>query len=242
MLVSIGCIVRFRDGHNLGIGAMMISRRDMIVAGSAFIAPTAGAPGATAMTMPAPGRLRFDVLRNDSRIGQHTVTLTQDGAVLRASIRVDIAVSLGPIVLYRYTHSVQEIWRDGRFVSLESETNDDGTRYRVVAERRADGVTVNAGNAKDLVLPAETIPLTHWHQQCMVAPLFHPQTGERLAPSVALRGEETIALADGRMVRANRYSLTGDVALDDWYDTARTWTALRSVGRDGSMIAYRRAG
>jgi hypothetical protein len=49
-----------------------------------------------------------------------------------------------------------------------------------------------------------------------------------------------VALADGRMVRAARYSLVGKPALDDWYDDARQWTALRTIGKDGSTIDYRR--
>lgn len=220
----------------------MITRRGLIGGGVIQLASLTGSARANPVMMPRPGIARFDVLRNHGLIGQHLATSRQDGAMLQVNVCVELAVGLGPLVLYRYTHSVREIWRDGRFLSLESETNDDGMRYRVRAERQAGGVAVDAGNAKRAVLPEESILLTHWNGQCMTAPLFNPQTGDRAAPIVQPRGEETVLRADGRSVRANRFSLTGDVVLDDWYDGARAWAALRSIARDGSIIVYRRAG
>jgi len=214
----------------------MLTRRGLI-AGSAMLAMPAAA-----ITVPPPGLLRFDVLRNNSRIGQHIVRLQRDGAVLRANISVEIAVGIGPVTLFRYTHTVREEWQDARFMSMESETNDDGTRHRVRAESTAEGVVVRTGDGKRVVLSPETIPLTHWNSLCMRAPLFNPQTGAAVRPTVLARGEESIALADGRSIRARRYTLSGDIALDDWYDSTHSWVALDSIGRDGSRIAYRRAG
>lgn len=215
--------------------AVSLSRRRLIAGSAALIA----APmAAIAATETRPNALVFDVMRNGSRIGHHTVQLQPANGTLVARVNVEIAVGLGPIILYRYTHTVRETWREGEFVSMESETNDDGTRHRVQADRRDNGVVVRTGDGKSEVMPADTIPLTHWNYRCMSAPLFNPQTGKRVAPQVQPRGQDTVALSDGRSVRATRYSLSGDVVLDDWYDTARAWTALRSTGTDGSAIAY----
>jgi hypothetical protein len=69
--------------------------------------------------------------------------------------------------------------------------------------------------------------------------LFNPQDGVPVASTVVARGEDMVPLADGKTVRAAHYSLVGQVALDDWYDDQRRWTALRSIGKDGSTIEYR---
>lgn len=220
----------------------MLTRRGLIVGSGALAAGLTPLGDAAAnVTPPLPGLLRFDVLRNDSLIGQHAVTLTRNGAVLLAAIDVRIAVTLGPITLYRYTHTVREEWRDGIFERMESNTNDDGTRHDVQAERTAEGVVVRTGGGKRTVMPVATIPLTHWNYMCMSAPLFNPQTGEQVRPQVQARGEEAVSFADGRAIPARRYSLSGDVALDDWYDRTHSWVALRSIGSDGSTISYRRA-
>ena len=184
--------------------------------------------------------LRFEVLRNGGPIGQHTIRIRQDGTALEAAIDVDIVVRVGPIVLYRYALKARESWRDGAFASMESETNDDGTRQWVKATQAADHVAVEASGKAAVRLPANALPLTHWNILCMERPLFDPQDGTAVQSSVQPRGEETVPLADGRTVRATRYALIGKVALDNWYDTARHWTALRAPARDGSTIEYRR--
>ena len=220
----------------------MLTRRRMIVGSGALAARAAQLAAASeAVTLLSPGLLRFDVLRNDSLIGQHVITLTRNGAVFLAEINVRFVVTLGPITLYRYTHAVREEWRDGIFERMESNTNDDGTNHSVRADRTAEGVVVHTGSGKRTVMPMATIPMTHWNYVCMSAPLFNPQTGEQVRPQVLARGEESVSLADGRAIRARRYSLSGDVTLDDWYDGAHTWVALRSTGSDGSTISYRRA-
>jgi hypothetical protein len=168
------------------------------------------------------------------------VTFHQQDDTLLANASVEIVVRLGPIVLFRYTHSVHETWRNGQFVSLDSETNDDGKACRVHAIHSGDQVVVEALDARRRILSPATIPLTHWNRLCMERPLFNPQDGVPVESTVVARGEDIVTLADRRTVRAAHYSLLGKVALDDWYDDAHQWTALRSIGKDGSVIEYRR--
>jgi hypothetical protein len=210
----------------------MISRRGFLTGGAASLTG--------AWTLPA--ELVFEVMRNGSPIGRHAIGFRQDGDTIAANITVEIAAGLGPIVLYRYKHTARETWRDGRFQSLESETNDDGTHYRVTATRTADNVAVDVAGAARTLFAAETIPLTHWNSLCMERPLFNPQDGVPITSRIVTHGQEMVPLANGGAVRATHYSLVGKVALDDWYDTVRLWIALRSVGRDGSNIEYRRLG
>lgn len=188
--------------------------------------------------------LRFDVLRNNSRIGHHVIKFREEGGVLIVSIAVEISVGFGPITLYRYKHKVREIWRDNSFLSLESATDDNGKHYRVSAARTEDtedNVIVKSSAARKTVLKPEAIPLTHWNRLCVERPLFNPQNGAIMTPGVKSHGGETVLLGDGRKVRAVRFSLMLEPVLDDWYDDAGQWTALRTKGWDGSVIAYRRA-
>jgi len=215
----------------------LIARRGFLAGGAAL----AAASTSRVTAPPVQPGLRFEVMRNGNRIGQHTIRFRQEGTALEAEIDVDIAVRVGPIVLYRYALKGREIWRDGAFVSLESEINDDGTRHRVKATRTPENVVVEVSGAPSVIFPPNAIPLTHWNNLCMERPLFNPQDGAAIASSVLTRGEDMVPLADGRSVRATRYSLIGKVALDDWYDMTRHWTALRAPGRDGSTIEYRRA-
>jgi hypothetical protein len=61
-----------------------------------------------------------------------------------------------------------------------------------------------------------------------------------IATRVLARAEDMVTLSGGRTLPARHYSLVGKVALDDWYDAAPLWTALRTQARDGFMTEYRR--
>ncbi len=212
----------------------MIARRGFLTGAAALLAV------APANAMALPPDIRFNVMRNGSEIGRHVVTFRQEGASLLALTDVHIAVRLGPIVLFRYTHSVRETWHGGQFLNMESETDDDGKHFQVRAAWSSDQIAVETLDAPRAILPPSTIPLTHWNILCTERPLFNPQDGVPVNSTVVARGEEMVPLADGKLVRAAHYSLVGKVALDDWYDDSRQWTALRSIGKDGSTIDYRR--
>ena len=215
----------------------MIRRRDLLIG---CVAAVTKSPNIS-VAATVPPNLRFEVLRNGSNIGYHEIKFRQNGMVLEAEITVDIAVRLGPITLFRYGLKAREVWQEGQFLSLESETNDDGTRYRVRAIRTPEHVAVEVSGAPSQMFAPTTLPLTHWSDQCMERPLFNPQDGQAIASTVVPRGEEPVQLADRRVIPASRYSLVGETNLDDFYDHSRNWAALIAPATDGSRIEYRRA-
>ena len=120
--------------------------------------------------------------------------------------------------------------------------DDLGTKLFVRARAGADGVEVATQAVSRVVLRADTIPMTHWNRAILRAPLFEARDGAPARPKVTPRGAEAVALADGRTIPAERFSLTGDIELDEWYDADGRWVAMRTTGRDGSIIEYRGLG
>ncbi|MDO8324352.1 MAG: hypothetical protein Q7T23_15595, partial [Phenylobacterium sp.] len=59
-------------------------------------------------------------------------------------------------------------------------------------------------------------------------PLFNPQGGKILKVTVRRGG-------------ANHWAVRGEAEIDNWYDEAGVWTALKGKLEDGSRIEYRRA-
>jgi hypothetical protein len=214
------------------------------VAGRVRIAradPVAGGPAG----VPASGRLAFDVIREGDRIGTHTMRFTQSGGQLTIETEVAMDVGVGPLKLFRYRHHAVERWQDGRFAALDTRTDDDGTPVWVQAVRQPDAVRILAARgsrtAPPLLLPAGSLPLTHWNIAVTRAPLFDPQDGVAAQERVVACGPSAVACADGSKVRADRFDFTGKAALSDWYDAQSTWTALRATVKDGSILEYRRA-
>jgi hypothetical protein len=184
--------------------------------------------------------LTFQVCRNGSPIGTHRLDFNTHGTTTRVRIDATFRIGIGFLTLYRYRHQGMEIWRDGAFQSLDTTTDDNGTSFRVQAARAAAGILIKATGLPDRLAPANTLPLTHWAEAAMSAPLFNPQTGAMLRETAQPRGQGTVTLANGKPIEATGYALKGEAPLEDWYDEAKIWAALDATGKDGSAITYRR--
>jgi hypothetical protein len=231
-----------RDSLNSG----HLTRRFVIV-GS--IAVAALQPAGTALASVLPGNpasvppsdsLVFEVSRNGSPIGTHRLDFTRSGGETRVKIDAAFKVGFSFITLYRYRHQGEEIWRDGEFQSLDTTTSDNGTTFRVQAGRVEGGILIKATGLPDHLAPASALPLTHWAEAAMTAPLFNPQTGKMLRETAQPQGRGMVRLANGKPIEATRYALAGEAPIEDWYDSARVWAALDGKGKDGSTITYRR--
>ena len=210
-----------------------VSRRALMAMGVVLLAPAEG------LAAPTSRRLVFAVFRNGARIGEHRMTIVGQADGVTASSDVSLVVKVGPVPVYRYTHRAVEQWRAGRFASLETSTNGGGKIQRVSARRTAAGVMIETGKGQ-VTAPAGAAPLTHWNVAVLDGPLFNPQDGKMLAITARRSGREAVKLADGRSIESTRWSLRGDTQIDNWYDEADTWAALRGKLPDGSMMEYRR--
>lgn len=192
---------------------------------------------------PPPARtpLVFEVWRGRSRIGRHTVSFSGGPEDFSIAIEAVMNVGLGPISLFRYHHQALETWRGGVFSELTSRTTTNGRREQLSALNTPAGVAVKTLRGERL-LPASSLPLTHWNPHALTAPLFNPETGEAMRERVTRQAGQTARLADGRAIPATRYALSGDADLSDWYDAGGAWAALLAKAKDGSMIDYRRVG
>ncbi len=209
----------------------MIGRRVLL------LAPLAGPARAA---VPGTGRLAFQVRRNGSPVGTHVLEFTSSGEELRVSVAVDIAVGLGPIVLFRYRLRGTEVWRGGRFQQADFTTNNDGKPAFMRARRTAEGVAVEGSDGPAYLAPPDALPATHWNPAEHDAPMVNPQDGKLFNPVVARTDLVPMPLPDGTTLPARRFSLTGEPEMQLWYDAADTWCALRAPGKDGSAITYHR--
>ena len=213
----------------------MISRRGLLLAAaSSGVAHAAGAQP----TMPGDNRLAFRVVRNGSAIGTHVLTFARSGNGIDIHIAVDLAIGLGPFILFRYTLRGLEQWRDGAIVHVDGAVNDDGTPETMRADRDARGLWVEGSQAPRYLAPADALPATHWNMAELQAPWINMQGGRLLHPAVTRVGAESMTLPNGRTETATHYALSGDAKLDLWYDAEDQWSALGFVAKDGSVIRY----
>lgn len=217
----------------------MIRRRDVLIGAGALLLTPQTSPAA--LPVPPTGRLAFDVIRKDSRIGVHELTFTRSGDRLTVNVAVDLAVGLGPIKFYRYSHRVTETWQGEDVVSLEAWTKDGGKELRVTCERTPSGLAVNSTQAGRYVAPADAHPATHWNRDMLDGLLINTQNGELLRPVVTPKGRDRVQTSAGTVIPARRFALSGPIAFETWYDDTPSWVGLVFVAKDGSQVLYRRA-
>ena len=126
----------------------MIARRD-VLGGALALALPVPALGA-ALPVPPSGRLGFDVWRGSRQLGTHDLVFHPSADGLVVDVSVDIAFRIGPITLYHYTHHAHERWAGGDVVEISTQTNDNGTRYRIEGHRDSRGLVIEPGGAVGL--------------------------------------------------------------------------------------------
>ncbi len=198
----------------------------------------------------------FAAFRNGERIGTHTLTFQQNGDKRTVTTSIDFSVKALGLTMYRYMHRGQEIWNGNTFESISTQTEDNGTKYGVKARHDANGVSVvregggapklasndvgfQQGNtARQTTMPASTLPSTHWNlNQVKQSAMLNTQNGDLAKIQITPRGRETIKTANGTL-QATRYSYTGDVQMDQWFDDKGRWVKAAFKASDGSTIEY----
>jgi hypothetical protein len=191
--------------------------------------------------IPSSRRLNFEVFRGGSPIGTHTLTFAINNDELVVTIDIKIAVNVGPLTVFRYGMQGTEHWRGGRFVALDTTTNDDGDHHTVSIRRTDGGLFIQSAGFPDRTAPPLAAPLTHWSMASLSGPLLSPQDGQPMQATVTAAGAQDVTLADGRSVRATGYNISTHTPTQDWYDAEQIWVGLHAKTKDGSLIDYHRS-
>lgn len=179
----------------------------------------------------------FEIFRGDSEIGRHVVTFARDGQDLIVRTEIDMKVKIAFITAFRYEHRATEVWRDGRLISLEATTDDDGTDYFVKATAREDGLWVE-GSLGSYLAAADTIPSSYWNPAILERnQVLNTQKGDLLDTAISKVASETRTV-NGRVCTAETFRLQSKLSVDiDYCAEDKAWVGLRFAAR-GAQISY----
>ena len=215
-------------------------------------------PAATAAAgeVPYGEKLLFVAVRNGQTIGSHKLVFKRQGGQLLVETSIDLAVKVLGITAYRYKHRSQEAWSGDDLQSIATSTDDDGKLYALRATLAMNGLvverempqsaaSVSVSNQRLFTsrpiretLPSDVFPSTHWNvKQTRQSRLLNSQKGTLERIEVTIVGREMVKVVAGA-IEATRYSYSGGINMDQWFDDRGRWVKSAFAGSDGSTIEY----
>jgi len=223
--------------------AQPVQRRTILIAGCAGAVSLAVphiARAATPIVLPrAVSDRRFSVLYKGDKIGTHTVLYSLATGDTRIDTEIHLLVRVAFFTVFAFSHRSEETWRDGRLMSLNSETVEHGDTLRVAGAATPQGFRVVSKGGPFIASAATLTSNSLWTPAVMEqATVVDAQHGGIIGVSARKFADEQIVIA-GRQVRVTRYTLiTPYLAGSIWYDTEDLWVG-GEFERDGAKIQYR---
>lgn len=179
------------------------------------------ATAAPADSVPASGRLSFDVIRKGKDIGDYIVSFRGSGNDLQVDLDTNVMVKLPVIGVSAYSFKQQstETWTGGKLAALKSTTDDNGTPHQISV-----GAT-------------SLIPASLWSADLVGArQVLNTIDGSTDAIQVRNAGTESVKTGAGP-VQATHYVVSGGLNRELWYADGKL-VHVRFTAEDGSVIDY----
>lgn len=204
-----------------------------VLAVAAFAA--AAAPPAAAEPAEA-GVYRYTVTHEHlGEVGEHRYEIVHDGNRTTVTTDIDLEAELLFVTVRHYYSDREEIWENGRLISFESRTDDDGEIIEVAARAEGDQLVIDGPDGRRTA-PGDTFATSAWDlARVKDGLLMGTETGEVFRVELEEIGQDTVALEGGQDAEVTHYRMTGDVEQDMWYDARGMWVKLR-FKRDGDWI------
>jgi hypothetical protein len=181
--------------------------------------------------------IKFAIMLNGEQIGTHTVEINRTGPETSVKIATELAVKVMFITAYRMQHKSTERWVDGRLVALNSDTDNNGTRHKVLVTETANGMEIRAGG-KASKAERNLVPGSLWNQALLSrSEMLDAQEGNILPLSVVDRGTQQLTVKQ-KVVKARHFTLKSKWTQDVWYDEQQRLVHASFAAPDGSVILY----
>ena len=85
----------------------------------------------------AADRIEMEITRNDEFIGTHSIDFVREGGRLHVDTKVEVAVKMAFVTVYRMLKTSRETWEGDRVVAYDATIDDNGMAfdYNIVKER-----------------------------------------------------------------------------------------------------------
>ncbi len=215
------------------VSATRAATRGGLIAACVVMTGVTASQAAECLRFPPDGERRFEISRNGSAVGSQTFRFSRQNGRFLVQSEIDIEVIGGGATLYRYRHNAEEIWLSGRLEAFVGDTNDDGLRSLVRAER-IGGIFSGRVNGQAFTVSGFIVPASFWHRDTPASQaLWDGVDGMVKVVTGQDRGAEALEIR-GEMLETRRFELAGQIQRHLWYDENCELVRMSFAARDGS--------
>jgi len=179
----------------------------------------------------------FDVFREGDKVGSHSVKFISDNESTIVRIAFSIEIDFLFITAYQFKYLSEAKWVEGQLDYLKVSVDDDGQEFELIANRK-DQIFNVIGTNETFSTPVPIYPTNHWNSGVLNETLvLNTLTGLLNEVSIVAQDNENIPTEKG-IIKAMRYTYSGDLNNEVWYDNEGRWVKLRFKASDGSIIEY----
>ena len=184
---------------------------------------------------PKDGVVNYRVLRWGREVGSRRLNFSRDGSWFRVRTAFDVDTAAAGLAPYRFRHRCEEQWRDGVFLEVASDTEENGEQLRLRAARE-ERTLVSEVNGKVWRISGYIITSSLWHRDTPLELALFDTVGGRIKRIKGARvGEEAVATPQGS-VQADIYAIWGQLSARLWYGPDCSLVKARLRARDGAPL------
>ena len=141
-------------------------------------------------------QIKFEIYRNNKHIGEHTFTFLRSGDELSVKSKINFKIKKLGVVLYQYYAEGTEVFKDGKLIKFESETNQNKKIKFVKLKLNNNEYDINGSSYKGKA-PTNYLLGTWWNHSIVNAPAqISAVSGRIIHQKVTFLGNEQIKIGN----------------------------------------------
>jgi hypothetical protein len=165
-------------------------------------------------------------------IGTYTNRILDNGKRIAVNNEIQVQVKVLLIVAHSETSKSEEIWKDGRLMSISAETQENGKKTVVVGEADGSKFVVETPDGQKEA-PASVFPNNPWSNEILNASiLLGTKSGKLYNVHAGVKERREIEVA-GRKIATDYVHVEGDAEYDLWFDERGIAVKFAEFGEHG---------
>ena len=141
-------------------------------------------------------RIEFDIYRNNKHIGKHIFSFKKSGDLTSVRSEINFKIKKLGLVLYRYTAEGTEVYKDGKLIKFNSNTNQNNKKKYVNIKRDENEYIIDGSSYKGKVSTDFMIG-TWWNHSIVEAKAqISAVSGRIIKQKVKFLGKEKIKIGE----------------------------------------------